>query len=168
MNGLIPGRWPLWAGLTLLLWLGEQWYLSGLQPGPLSLQLSFTPQRFGAVLHFWSAEQLLRYRHTLWLDPGLLLCGVLAALGYARQHLAQATPLLRTTWHLLLCAAVAVQLATTLAHGWLTAVPRFGLSGLYALVAALALLKWLLLAVALVVLLWQRWQQQGEQDGHDD
>lgn len=165
MNDVLPGRWPLWAGLTLLLWLGELWYLSGLQPGPLTLQLSFTPQRFGAVLHFWSADQLLRYRHTLWLDPGLLLCGVLAALGYARQYLAPATPRLRTTWHLLLCAAGTAQLVTSLAHGWLTAVPRFGLGWLYALVATLALLKWLLLAAALMVLLWQRWHQQDE---HDD
>lgn len=154
--------WQFWLGLALVLWLAQSWYLAELKPGPLSLQLSFTPQRFAAVLHFWSEAQLERYRQTLLVDPGLLLCALLAARAYLRACMTHAPDALRVWFGRVFWTAASMQLGTTLAHGWLTAMPRFGLSWLYALVAALALFKWLLLAAGLMLLLWQHWQQEGQ------
>jgi hypothetical protein len=140
---------PLWlSGIaTAVLVAGIAWYLAPLSPGVLLLQFAFTPRAFGELIHFWSAEQLLRFRQHLPADC-LLLLGY-GAFGYL---LASRTSLFRVfgtlgrrwaMWALPLAAAFdAVENAL---HWWLTEVPRFGLTWPYLLAAGSASAKWLLL-----------------------
>lgn len=47
---------------ALALFAGIACYLVPLQPNILALQLAFSPRALAAVIHAWSAEDLLRYR----------------------------------------------------------------------------------------------------------
>jgi len=58
--------------LALALLAGLAWYLSPLEPGVVALQFAFTPRAFGEIIHFWSPEDLLRYRRHLPVDFLLL------------------------------------------------------------------------------------------------
>lgn len=154
-------RLALWfSGLaTLALSAGLAWYLAPLAPGVLALQLAFSPRDFGAVIHFWSPEQLQRFRQHLPADCLLAFCyglfGYLLARGtglfrncglLVRRFLAWALPL----------AAVCDGLENAL-HGWLTEAPRFATTWPYWAASGSALLKWSLLlawGLAVVIALW--------------
>lgn len=164
-----PGRagqpmTALWlsALLSLSLLVGLGCTLWPLEPGVLALQLAFTPQAFGEVVHAWPAAHLERYRHHLWADFALL-----AAYAWFGWLLASRTRLfaaLGSAWRgaarALLPLAAACDAVENTLHLWLTEQPRFGLPALYALSASAALAKWLLLIgfAALVVLALTRYR----------
>jgi hypothetical protein len=145
------------TGLTALALLaGLWWYLADLQPGALALQFAFTPRTFGEVVHAWSIEQLARYRLHLLADGVLLLAyGTFGFLLATRTALFTGLPAwLRrlAPWWLPLAAAFdAVENAL---HGWLTAVPRFGVPLPYALAACASVLKWALLIGFALLAAW--------------
>lgn len=146
----------LWlTGIAALgLFAGIAWYVAPLEPGVMALQLAFTPKSFGEIIHFWSADQLLRFRSHLPADYALLLSyGSFGYLLASRTQVFDSLPLaLRrgAAWALPL-AAVLDATENTL-HLWLTAAPRFGLQLPYLLAASSATLKWLLfLAFALTL-----------------
>lgn len=136
------------TGLAALgLFAGIAWYLAPLKPNVIALQLAFTPKSFGEVVHFWSAEQLLRFRTHLLVDYALL--SSYGAFGYllaSRTRVFDSLPsALRhwATWALPIAAGF--DAAENALHWWLTEVPRFGLHGVYLLAASCASVKWLLL-----------------------
>lgn len=134
--------------IAAVLFAGLAWYLAPLKPGAVALQFAFTPQAFGGVVHFWSAEDMARYRNHLPLD-----CLLLAAYGTFGYLLAARTKVfagmggvlrLAAAWALPLAAgADAVENAL---HWWLTAAPRFGVPAAYAIAASSSAAKWLFIA----------------------
>lgn len=137
--------WLSGAG-ALALCAGIALYLAPLQPGVLVLQLAYSPRAFGAVIHAWSADDLLRYRAHLPYDFLLLAC--YASFGWL---LASRTALFATrsaglrrlaSW--LLPLAAACDATENAFHWWLTEVPRFEIAWAYAVAAACAAGKWLL------------------------
>lgn len=141
-----PVRLVWLVGLVALgLALGIAWYLAPLRPNVLALQFAFTPRAFGEVIHFWSAEQLLRFRAHLPADGALLLSyGLFGYLLASRTKLfGPLSPGGRrwATWALPLAAAF--DAAENALHLWLTEAPRFGVPLSYALAAGCASLKWL-------------------------
>lgn len=154
-------RLALWlsGAATLALSTGLAWYLAPLSPGVLALQLAFSPRDFGEVIHFWSPEQLQRFRQHLPADYLLALCYGLFGYLLARQTqlLRNGSALLRrfVTWALPL-AAVCDGLENAL-HGWLTEVPRFDITWPYWAAAGSATVKWSLLlawGLAVIIALW--------------
>jgi hypothetical protein len=126
---------------------GIAWYLAPLTPSALALQFAFTPRAFGEVIHFWSPEQLQRFRAHLPMDCLLLLS--YALFGYL---LAQRTQVFQAlgaagrrwaTWALPLAAAFDV--TENACHWWLSEVPRFAITWPYLLATGSATAKWLLL-----------------------
>jgi hypothetical protein len=152
--------------LALVLFVGLTVHLAPLQPGIVSLQLAFTPQAFGAIVHAWPPEHLARYRAHLPVD-GLLLVSY-AAFG---QQFARHAPLFaRASLRLRRAAAWCLPLAAVFdaaengLHAWLTAAPRFDAAGAYLASALCASLKWaLMLAFAALVL--RAWGCSGADDG---
>lgn len=148
---------PLWiSGLAALgLFAGIAWYLAPLEPGILALQFAFAPKAFGEIIHYWSEEQLLRYRTHLAADYVLLLCyGLFGYLFATRTRVFRALPQgLRylATWAL--PAAALFDAAENALHLWLTEMPRFGVQLPYLLAATSASLKWLLLLAFCLALL---------------
>lgn len=150
----------VWAcgALALALLLGLAVYLRPLQPGVLALQLAFTPQAFGEVVHAWPAAHLARYRQHLWIDFALL--AAYASFGWLLASRTRLFAMLGPAWRrparsALPLAALCDATENTL-HLWLTEQPRFGLDPVYALSAGAALTKWLLLigfAILVVVAL---------------
>ena len=142
--------------LSLVLLVGLSWYLSPLEPGVLALQLAFTPQAFGEVVHAWSAPHLVRFRNHLWVDFGLLLA--YASFGWLLASRTRLFSALGLPWcraaRAALPLAAACDAVENALHLWLTEQPRFGMPALYALSASAALVKWLLLIgfASLVVL----------------
>lgn len=140
---------------SLLLFGGIAWYLAPLKPGILALQFAFTPRVFGEVIHFWSPEQLLRFRAHFVADYALLLSyGAFGWLLASRTALFDALPRparIAATWALPLAALFdATENGLQL---WLTEAPRFGVHWPYGLAASCACAKWvLLLAFAFTVL----------------
>ena len=130
-------------------------WLAPIEPGVLQLQFAFTPRAFGAVMHFWSPQDLARYRaHLPW---DFLLLGLYAAFGwlFARRSplFSRHAPAARTAAAWLLPAAAAFDAAENVLHLWLTAAPRFGVGPIYALSALSAAAKWaLLIAFSIAVL----------------
>lgn len=140
----------LWVigGAALALFAGLSVELSTLEPGVLALQLAATAQRFGAIVHQWSPQQLARYRAHLPLDGVLLLLyGSFGFLLATRTQLFATLPrwLQRAAAPWLPLAAL-FDAAENLLHSWLTAAPRFGEPAVYLGAAGCSLLKWLLLA----------------------
>jgi hypothetical protein len=132
------------------------WYLAPLTPGVLSLQLAFTPKTFGEVIHFWSPEQLARFRAHLAADYALLLSyGAFGYLLASRTQLFQSLPdAVRRAASWALPVAAAFDAAENAFHLWLTEAPRFGVHLPYLLAASCATLKWLsILAYALTVVI---------------
>jgi hypothetical protein len=123
------------------------WYLAPLTPGALALQFAFTPRAFGEVIHFWSPEQLQRFRAHLPVDCLLLLSYGL--FGYLLARHTQVFQALGATgrrwasWALPLAAAFDV--TENACHWWLTEVPRFAITWPYLLAAGSACMKWFLL-----------------------
>jgi hypothetical protein len=141
--------------VALTLFAGLAWYLAPLQPGVVALQLAFTPQAFGRVVHAWPPQHLQRYLAHLPVD-GLLLASY-GAFGYllvTRSRLFASGPdSLRRVARWLLPAAALFDAAENTLQAWLASAPRFGVPWAYALSATCSSLKWLLLLVfaALVV-----------------
>ncbi len=136
------------TGLAALLLLGSlAWYLAPLDPGVVALQLTFSPQAFGRVVHAWSPWQLQRFRNHLPVDGLLLLAygafGYLLASRSAAVLALPAARLLRARWWLPVAAAF--DAAEDALHWWLTEVPRFGVPDLYVAAGTCAAFKWLLL-----------------------
>ncbi len=129
----------LFAGLSIM--------LAPLDPGPLALQLAFTPQAFGRVIHAWSPEQLALYRTHLPID--FILLGCYGAFGYllaARSSLfAGWRPASRAVARWCLPLAAGFDAAENLLHLWLTAMPRFDVTLPYLAAALCSSAKWLLL-----------------------
>lgn len=142
------GALALFAGIAAYLW--------PLQPGVLSLQLAYSPRAFGAVIHAWSADDLLRYRTHLPYDFLLLACyASFGRLLASRTALFSARPAgLRRMASWLLPLAAACDATENAFHWWLTEVPRFEISWAYALAAACAAGKWLLLLAWLLLVLY--------------
>ncbi|HEY0857300.1 MAG TPA: hypothetical protein VGE16_09590 [Albitalea sp.] len=143
------------TGLAALgLFAGIAWYLAPLKPNVIALQFAFTPKAFGEVVHFWSADLLLRFRAHLLVDYALL--SSYGAFGYllaSRTRVFDSLPpALRhwATWALPLAAGF--DAAENALHWWLTDVPRFGLHGVYLLAASCASMKWLVLLAYLCTL----------------
>lgn len=128
--------------------------LAPLAPGPLALQLAFTPQAFASVIHAWSPGQLARYRAHLPLDFVLLACyGAFGYLLASRTRLFLAwRPTARAAARWCLPAAAGFDAVENVLHLWLTAMPRFDVTLPYFAAALCAAIKWLLLcAFALAV-----------------
>jgi hypothetical protein len=147
-------RW-LWitGAASVALFVGLAWYLAPLEPSVLALQLTFRPRVFGDIVHFWSPEQLARFRmHLLW-D-----CVLLASYGAFGWLLARRTrvfaayrPKARAAVAWMLPAAAAFDAAENALHGWLTEAPRFGTVWPYVAAGGCATLKWgLIVAFAAV------------------
>lgn len=153
------------TGIAALgLFIGIAWYLAPLKPSVIALQFAFTPKSFGEVVHFWSAELLLRFRTHLLVDYALLLSyGAFGYLLASRTRVFDALPAsLRhwATWALPIAAGF--DAAENALHWWLTELPRFGLHAVYLLAASCASLKWLVLLVYAFTLLFalarkERW-----------
>ena len=132
---------------SLVLFGGIAWYLAPLKPGVLALQFAFTPRAFGEVIHFWSPEQLLRFRAHFIADCALLLSyGAFGWLLASRTALFDSLPSpvrIAAAWALPLAALLdATENGLQL---WLTEVPRFGVHWPYWLAASCACAKWILL-----------------------
>lgn len=140
------------AALALLAGMG--WWLRGLEPDIVTLQLAFSPRRFGEIVHGWSPEGLARFRQHVVADWAFLAC--YAAFGW---RLARRGPLFSgwpragqaiVAW--LLPAAALCDATENALHLWLTAEPRFGVPEVYTAAATAASLKWAgLIAWALAV-----------------
>jgi len=144
------GAGAVWAcGLVALaLFAGLALTLSPLEPSVVALQFAFTPRAFAMIVHAWPPEDLARYRAHLPVDGALLVAygafgyllatrtRVFAAFGGRLRALA--------AWTMPLAAAF--DAAEDLLHAWLTAAPRFGVPGAYAISAACSTAKWALLA----------------------
>jgi hypothetical protein len=133
--------------LAVALLAGLAWYLSPLEPGVVALQFAFTPSAFGEIIHFWSPEDLLRYRRHLPVD--FLLLATYGAFGYllvTRTSLfgSRSQPLRRAASWVLPVAALFDATENAL-HWWLTEVPRFGVPLVYAASASFSFLKWALI-----------------------
>jgi hypothetical protein len=130
-----------------VLFAGITWYLAPLNPSILSLQLSFSPRKFGEVIHAWGPEGLERYRQHLPYDLALLLAyGVFGyMLATHTRVLASLSPAVGRSVKWLLPLAAAFDVVEDTLHWWLTASPRFGIPELYALSAGASLCKWVLL-----------------------
>jgi hypothetical protein len=137
------------TGLASLgLFAGLAWYLAPLEPGVLALQFAFTPKAFAAIVHAWPAEHLEKFRAHLPIDCALLLgYGCFGYLLASRSKLfARSSRAARcaATWALPLAAAF--DAAENALQGWLTAVPRFGVTLPYFAAALCSIAKWMLLA----------------------
>jgi len=137
------------SGIVALILLGGiSWYLSPLKPGILALQLAFTPRAFGDIIHFWSAQDLARYRAHLPIDFGLILA--YSVFGYSLASRTSLLSGLTRFWSSFarwcLPGAGAFDVVENVLHWWLTEVPRFGVPMVYAVSASCSLTKWLLLA----------------------
>ena len=140
----------VWAcGLAALaLFAGLALYLSPLEPSVVALQFTYTPRAFAMIVHAWPPEDLARYRAHLPVDGALLVAygafgyllatrtGAFAAVGARARALA--------AWTMPLAAAF--DAAEDVLHAWLTAAPRFGVPGAYAISVACATAKWALIA----------------------
>ncbi|NMG00583.1 hypothetical protein GPA27_24690 [Aromatoleum toluolicum] len=136
------------SGLTALALLaGFFWYLAPLDPGALALQFAFTPRAFGQIIHFWSPDDLARYRIHLAVDVALLLAYGLFGYLYATRAgvFAARAPAFRHVLAWLLPVAACLDALENVLHWWLTEVPRFGVAPLYALSGGASSLKWLLI-----------------------
>lgn len=148
----------LWlsGACALALGAGIAWYLAPLQPGVFALQLAYSPRSFAAVIHAWSADDLLRYRAHLPYDCLLLVCyGWFGYLLAARTALFAAQPAalrILAMWSLPLAAAF--DATENAFHWWLTEVPRFDIAWPYAVAAVCAAGKWLVLLVWLLLVLY--------------
>lgn len=132
---------------ALLLFAGIAWHLAPLKPGVLALQFAFTPRAFGEVIHFWSPDQLLRFRAHFIADYALLLSygafGYLLATRTALFGSLSPPARVGATWALPLAALFdATENGLQL---WLTEAPRFGVQWPYWLAASCACVKWVLL-----------------------
>lgn len=134
---------------VLLLGAGILWYLAPVKPGVLALQFAFTPRAFGEVIHFWSADQLARFRTHLLADY-MFLCsyGLFGYLLAARTELFAVFGSSGRCWaRWALPIAACFDATENALQLWLTAVPRFGVELPYLLAAGCASTKWLLLFV---------------------
>lgn len=139
---------------TAILAGGIAWYLAPLAPGVLVLQFSFTPRAFGEVIHFWSADELQRFRNHLPADCLLLLgYGLFGWLLARRTQVFQALDAAGRRWAAwALPLAAACDATENACHWWLSEVPRFGITWPYLLAAGSACAKWaLLMAFALTI-----------------
>lgn len=155
MRNADPALFIWLTGLaTLILTASLIRYLVPLGTDVVALQLAFHPPNFGHIVHSWTPDELQRYRQHLPLAFALALCygtfgyllatftGFFAGLGATGVRFAK--------WSLPL-AAISHAVSNVL-HLWLTAAPRFGLPGVYAMSAAMSLLKWaMLIGFGLVV-----------------
>lgn len=148
MTGTARSVWL--AGIAvLLLGAGILWYVAPLKPGVLVLQFAFTPRAFGEVIHFWSADQLARFRTHLLADYALL--GSYGWFGYLLAARTRLFAVLGSTgrcwakWALPLAACF--DAAENTLQFWLTAAPRFGVELPYLLAAGCASMKWLVLFI---------------------
>ena len=140
--------------VALILLGGIAAYLAPLKPGIFALQLAFTPRAFGEIIHFWSPQDLSRYRLHLLFDFGLILA--YSVFGYSLASRTGAFSGLSGFWSAIarwcLPGAGVFDAVENLLHCWLTEVPRFGVPLVYSLSASASLTKWLLLgAFALLV-----------------
>lgn len=137
----------LLGGAALVLFAALAAFLAPLEPGVLQLQLAFSPRAFGAVMHFWSPQDLARYRAHLPWDFLLLGCyGAFGLLLTRRSGLfARHAPAARLVVASLMPAAALCDAVENALHLWLTAAPRFGVAPAYLLSGLAATLKWLLL-----------------------
>lgn len=137
------------TGLASLgLFAGLAWYLAPLEPGVLALQFAFTPRAFAAIVHAWPSEHLERFRTHLPLDCILALgYGCFGYLLASRSTLfARYSATVRNAAIWALPLAATFDAAENALHGWLTAVPRFGVTLPYAAAALCSTAKWALLA----------------------
>jgi hypothetical protein len=148
-------RLPWLSGAIALILLGGlAWYLAPLKPSILALQLAFTPRAFGETIHFWSVDNLARYRAHLPIDFVLIVAYSL--FGYSLASRTSAFSGLTRFWSSFarwcLPVAGALDAVENALHWWLTEVPRFDVPLVYAVSASCSLTKWLLLAAfALIV-----------------
>ncbi len=139
------------SGLAaLLLLVGLAIFLAPLQPDVLALQMAFSPRAFGAVVHAWGDGGLARFRQHLPWDFALL--GAYGCFGYLLttrsalfQPLSSTAPSMNHWARWLMPAAALCDALENGLQAWLTAAPRFGVPGLYALAASAASAKWLLI-----------------------
>ena len=142
-------RLPWVSGiLALILLCGLGWYLAPLKPGIFALQLAFAPRAFGEIIHFWSVDDLARYRAHLPFDFGLIVA--YSVFGYSLASRTRLLFDLPRFWSSFarwcLPVAGAFDLVENALHWWLTEVPRFDVPSVYAVSASCSLAKWLLLA----------------------
>lgn len=148
---------PIWlSGLAALgLFAGMAWYLAPLEPGLVALQFAFAPKVFGEIIHFWSEEQLLRFRMHFVADFAFLLAyGLFGYLLATRTRVFHSLPSpLRRLAAWMLPAAALFDATENVLHLWLTEMPRFGVQLPYLAAATCAAIKWLLLLAFTLVLL---------------
>lgn len=139
----------VWASgvVAAALFIGLSLYLAPLRPGAIALQFAWQPQTFGAIVHLWSPEDLVRYRNHLVIDSVLLLAyatfgWLLATRSGVFLSLA---PAARLFARLCLPLAALFDAAENAFHWWLTEVPRFDTPSTYVLSTTCSTLKWILL-----------------------
>lgn len=145
--------------VTLALFVGLGVYLAPLNPDIVTLQFTFSPVTFQAVLDAWGPEGVARYRAHLPVDGVLLLC--YGALGYglstATALFTPFSPAARRFLAAVLPLAACCDSVENLLHWTLTAANGPGPAGLYAVAGISSTLKWLgiilFLLAALVALL---------------
>jgi len=142
-------RLPWLSGTIALILFGAiAWYLAPLKPGIFALQLAFTPRAFGEIIHFWSEQDLARYRAHLPVDFGLILA--YSVFGYSLASRTRLWSAFSRFWSAFarwcLPGAGVFDAVENVLHGWLTEVPRFDVPLVYAVSASCSLTKWLLLA----------------------
>ncbi len=158
----------LWlTGLASLALLGGlAWTLAPLKPGVVALQLAFTPQAFGRIVHAWPNEHLQRYLAHLPVDGLLLVCyGVFGYLLATRTALFLRSSLRVQQWaRWLMPLAALFDAVENALHAWLASAPRFGVPWAYAVSATSSSLKWLLLLAfaGLVILALARGERPDE------
>lgn len=143
----------LFALGALTLFCGISLYLLPLEPNLLTLQFSFTPNDFQAVIAQWQGEALQRFKWHFGADFALLLCYGLW--GYQWVHTAawlKHRSYRNTLAWLLPLAATADALENLLQLYLLE--QNAALPLLYFLAGSAALLKWLLLASFVLLLAW--------------
>lgn len=139
----------VWASgvVAAALFIGLSLYLAPLRPGAIALQFAWQPQTFGAIVHLWSPEDLVRYRTHLVVDGALLLA--YAAFGWLLATRSgvflSLAPTARLFARLCLPLAALFDAAENAFHWWLTEVPRFDTPSTYVLSTTCSTLKWILL-----------------------
>ena len=149
-------RTMVWASglLSLALLIGLGVYLLPLQPSLVTLQFTFTPQAFDAVLLAWQTTGVALFRNHLWVDYGLLAAyGVFGYVLSTRTGIFSNSSALsrRVAPWLMPLAAVSDFMENSL-HLFLTASAAPATPLLYALAGSSATLKFLaMFAFAVVV-----------------
>ena len=166
---MAKANWTL-GTVTLALFVGLGVYLAPLNPDIVTLQFTFSPVAFQAVLDAWGPEGVARYRAHLPIDGVLLLC--YGALGY---QLSTTTALFapfstaaRRFLALVLPLAACGDSLENLLHWTLTAANGPGPAALYAVAGVSSTLKWLGIVLFLLCAMFALVRRKRQMNSHSN